>query len=318
MNSIAFGPVPSRRLGRSIGINTIPPEIKICSFSCVYCQLGRECRMSKERREFYSPEEVYRDVKQKMEAVKAKNERVDYLTIVPDGEPTLDIHLNEIRSALQEFGVPLAIITNATLLTNDDVFRELLAFDLVSLKLDAAIESVWHKVDRPVKGLNFEEHLKAMKRFAEVYQGKLITESMLIKDFNTAREDLSILAQELKTLKPFKAYISVPTRPTAIPEAMPATEEQLNMAYNLFIDAGLKTELLTGYEGNEFSSTGDPRNDILAITAVHPMREDALIKFLKDNNEKYALIEKMLQNDELYLSDFDGMRYFSRRLKSIG
>jgi len=99
-----FGPVPSRRLGRSLGINNIPP--KICSYSCVYCQLGRTLRMEIERRAFYEPEELIRAVRERVEELREGGERIDYLTFVPDGEPTLDSNLGEEIAALKDLGIP--------------------------------------------------------------------------------------------------------------------------------------------------------------------------------------------------------------------
>jgi len=113
--NIAFGPVPSRRLGRSLGINNIPP--KTCSYSCVYCQLGKTSNMLVKRQSFYKPEDVLREVKRKVHEASLRDERIDYLTFVPDGEPTLDINIGEEISLLKRIGIPIAVITNASLLT---------------------------------------------------------------------------------------------------------------------------------------------------------------------------------------------------------
>lgn len=317
MEQITFGPVPSRRLGRSIGINNIPPEIKICSFSCVYCQLGKVCRMSNQTHTFFSPEQIEKAVAAKLDSVRKNNQEVDFLTIVPDGEPTLDENLGESVQRLKKFNLPLAIITNGTLLNRKETIEVLNQLDLVSVKVDAASEKIWRMVDRPVKGLDFEGHFYAIEQFATQYKGKLITESMLIRDMNTAKHELHKMADYLKKLKPHKAYISVPTRPTAIKGALPPTQAQLNLAYQVYSDAGLKAELLTGYEGNEFSSSGNLHDDILAITAVHPMREDAVKTFLRQNNGAYSIVEEMIKNDELYCSEFEGKKYYTRKLKKI-
>ena len=109
----AFGPVPSRRLGRSLGINNIPP--KVCTYSCIYCQLGRTVRMQSERGAFYAPEEVVRGVEEQVVKAREKNERIDYLTFVPDGEPTLDINLGREMELLRPRGIKIAVISNASL-----------------------------------------------------------------------------------------------------------------------------------------------------------------------------------------------------------
>jgi len=107
---LTFGPVPSRRLGQSLGINNIPP--KICSYSCVYCQVGRTLHMQAERKAFYKPEEILKAVERKVKDAKNKGEGIDYLTFVPDGEPTLDINLGKEIELLKQLGIKIAVITN--------------------------------------------------------------------------------------------------------------------------------------------------------------------------------------------------------------
>ena len=111
---IAFGPVPSRRLGRSLGINNIPP--KHCSYSCVYCQVGRTEALSHERRQFYPPEQIVAEVTRRVAELRATNQPVDYLTFVADGEPTLDQHLGSLITQLRPLDVKIAVITNASLI----------------------------------------------------------------------------------------------------------------------------------------------------------------------------------------------------------
>jgi len=112
--SIVYGPVPSRRLGRSLGINNIPP--KVCSYSCVYCQLGRTLKLAAEPKSFYRPARIAEQVRAKLERAGEKGEAVDYATFVPDGEPTLDAGLGREIEMVKALGVKVAVITNASLL----------------------------------------------------------------------------------------------------------------------------------------------------------------------------------------------------------
>jgi wyosine [tRNA(Phe)-imidazoG37] synthetase (radical SAM superfamily) len=107
---IVFGPVPSRRLGRSVGINNIPP--KICSYACVYCQLGRTLKMQIERKAYYNVEDITKEVREKVEELKERGEKIDYLTFVSDGEPTLDVNIGNEIEALRPLGFKIAVITN--------------------------------------------------------------------------------------------------------------------------------------------------------------------------------------------------------------
>jgi wyosine [tRNA(Phe)-imidazoG37] synthetase (radical SAM superfamily) len=116
---LTFGPVPSRRLGRSLGINNIPP--KSCTYSCVYCQVGPTPRTEVLPRAFYAPTQIVQEVKAHLARLRERGERVDYLTFVPDGEPTLDSRLGETIDRLRPLGIPIAVISNGSLLSREDV-----------------------------------------------------------------------------------------------------------------------------------------------------------------------------------------------------
>ena len=145
MAEIVFGPVPSRRLGRSLGINNIPPP-KRCSYSCIYCQLGATKTLTVERSRFYDTEILRKALNEKLTEI--NEDEFDYITFVPDGEPTLDESLGEHVKAIRELSdKPIAILTNSTLISNEDVREDLMEFDLVSIKLDASSEKVWKRIN---------------------------------------------------------------------------------------------------------------------------------------------------------------------------
>lgn len=312
-----FGPVPSRRLGRSIGVNNVPP--KQCTYSCIYCQLGRAIIMSTERKAFYAPEELISSVQERIEAMLNQGEKIDYLTIVPDGEPTLDIHLGKLIKGLKETGIPTAMITNSSLLGDQELHRELMELDWISLKVDAITETVWKKIDRPHKNIDHQAILKGMQQFAAEFSKKtgsfLAAESMLIQDFNTDTEELTRMAEFIASLKPDSSYIAVPTRPPAETWAEAAGEEAITRAYSIFSRLIPKVEHLIGYEGNEFSSTGDSREDLLSITAVHPMRDDAVAALLKKNNSSQDVVDELLKSKQLLANSYHGHTYYVRRFK---
>ncbi|HDO19843.1 MAG TPA: radical SAM protein, partial [Thermoplasmatales archaeon] len=156
MGSIAFGPVPSRRLGISLGINNIPP--KTCSYSCVYCQLGITTDLRISRSEFYEPSSIVEEVKKRLKFFKGK--KIDYITFVPDGEPTLDINLDKEIEEIKKLGIKVAIITNSSLIWREDVRKTLKKFDLVSVKIDAVDEKIWKKLNRPHPELDIEDILQ--------------------------------------------------------------------------------------------------------------------------------------------------------------
>ncbi|NJE00104.1 radical SAM protein [Thermococcus sp. LS1] len=311
---IAFGPVPSRRLGKSLGVNNIPD--KVCSYACVYCQIGRTLRMEVERRAFYEPEFIFEEVRKKVEAAEELGERIDYITFVPDGEPTLDANLGKEIELLKELGIPLAILTNSSLIWRDDVREELLSFDFVSLKLDAVSESLWRRIDRPHKSLSLEKILDGMLEFAADFTGKLVIESMLVNvDYG---DEFKRIAEFLEELDPDKAYIAIPTRPPAESWVKPPSEETINDAFQAF--AGVlgenRVEYLIGYEGNAFAFSGNVEEDILSITAVHPMREEAVRELLRKAHADWSVVEKLLRRGLLIELDYNGEKFYMRALES--
>ncbi len=308
-----FGPIPSRRLGKSLGVNNIP--YKICTYSCIYCQIGKAIKMQDERQEFYKPDELLKEVKTILYNLKDKSEYPDYITLVPDGEPTLDIHLGELIEKLKTTEIPVAVITNASLINLVDVQNELLKADYVSLKIDTVNEVTWRKIDKPYKSLNLDDILNGICSFRDNFKGKLVTETMLIKGLNDNLDELIETADFIKTINPDIAYLAIPTRPPAFKKAIPVEESKINEAYQIFSDRFSSVEFLTGYEGNAFSSTGDPKEDILSITAVHPMREDAIKELLKKNNAPFSLVYELIENDLIRRINFDNKNYYIRKFK---
>ncbi len=313
---IAFGPVPSRRLGRSLGINNIPP--KICTYACVYCQLGRTLKMQVERQAFYEPEEVIGVVRDKVISALDQDEAIDYLTFVPDGEPTLDLNLGVEISALRELGIRIAVISNASLIWREDVRAELMTADWVSLKVDAVRIPTWRQVDRPHGSLSLDAILEGIRTFAGDFKGDFVTETMLVDGVNDNEDDLVELAEFLGEIQPAIAYLSIPTRPPAEDWVRAADEGSINLAYQLVGKRVDHVELLLGYEGNAFSSTGDAEEDILSITAVHPMREDALRHLLKEAGSSWDLVAKLIQQDKLVELQHLGKSFYLRRIHPQG
>ena len=310
--NIAFGPVPSRRLGRSLGINNIPP--KICTYACVYCQLGPTLMMSVNRQAFYKQEKVIRAVQDKVAKARVSDEAIDYLTFVPDGEPTLDLNLAAEISALSELDIPIAVISNASLIWRDDVRDDLMGADWVSLKVDAVREPTWHQINRPHGELNLHNVLGGISDFARVFEGDLATETMLVKGVNDDEANLHETARFLGEIKPKVAYIAIPTRPPAEGWVLPAQEEQIHQAYHLFKQQIDQVELLLGYEGNAFASTGDTEQDLLSITAVHPMREDAVEQLLTKTGANWALVEGLIEQGKLVELSYSGRHFYLRQI----
>jgi len=308
-----FGPVPSRRLGRSVGINNIPP--KVCTYSCVYCQLGSTLKMTMERKVFFQPEEILKEVEEKVSEVKKFDETIDYLTFVPDGEPTLDLNLGTKISLLkQEFDIKIAIITNSSLIWRDDVKEELTNADLVSFKIDAVTKNTWKRINRPYGKLELDKIIEGILEFSENYQGKLITEVMLVRGINDNKDCLNDIADYIAQINLDTAYIAIPTRPPAENWVKSPDEEHINLAYQIFNKKVKNAEYLISYEGNVFSFTGDVENNILSITSVHPMRKDALEEFLNKANSDWGVVKKLIAQKEVVELVYEGKTFYMRNL----
>lgn len=314
-SSIVYGPVPSRRLGRSLGINNIPP--KICSYSCVYCQLGETLKIEVEPRSFYRTTKIAEQAKTKLERAREKGEPVDYVTFVPDGEPSLDADLGKEIAEVKTLGVRLAIITNGSLLWQEDVRQNLLKADWVSLKVDAVSEETWRRVNRPHKSLKLEPTLQGMLKFARTFNGELATETMLIKGINDDLGEIKRIAEFIAALKPARAYVAIPTRPPA-ERVEPASEESINAAYQIFTESLDWVEYLIGYEGNAFAFTGDIVEDLLSITSVHPMREEAVARLLRKADAGWGIIEGLIEDGKLTEVEYQGKRFYIRKLPRCG
>jgi wyosine [tRNA(Phe)-imidazoG37] synthetase (radical SAM superfamily) len=312
---IAFGPVPSRRLGKSLGINNIPA--KICSYSCVYCQLGRTIKVKVERRGFHNPKEVFVKVNEKINQAKAREEEIDYLTFVPDGEPTLDANLGKEIDFLRRAKIPIAVITNASLLWREDVRTDLLEADLVSLKVDAISENLWRRVDRPHGALKINQILEAIVDFSKEFKGTIFTETMLI-DLINYTDEFEKIANFLAEVRPNKAYVAVPTRPPAEDWVRPARETFVNEAFQVFAKKlePSRVEWLMGYEGNAFAFTGNVEEDLLSIMSVHPMREEGIKELLRKANSDWLTVKRLLNEGKIIELEYQDHIYYMRKIPS--
>jgi len=308
---LTFGPIPSRRLGRSLGINNIPP--KICTYSCVYCQIGKTSNMEIQPQVFYSPSQIFNEVQKKVEKSREKGESIDYLTFVPDGEPTLDTNLGQEIKLIKSLGIKIAVITNASLMDQEQVRENLNEADLVSLKVDSVEQEIWRKVDHPHRSLCLKSILEGMLKFSESFRGKIITETMLIRNINDDSQYIKKVANFLAQLKPSKSYLSLPIRPPADSRVQSPSEEVVNRSYNLFKEKIKQVECLIGYEGNAFAFTGEVEEDILSITSVHPMREEALKDFLERAKSDWSIVERLIEQGKLVESEYEEHKFYIRK-----
>ncbi len=313
MYKYVFGPVPSRRLGRSLGVNNIP--YKHCTYSCVYCQVGRTSNLTIRRRSFYAPKDIVAEVKARIREVGEDN--IDYVSIVPDGEPTLDINLGTlIRILKREVHAPIAVFTNASLLHLEVVRADLSEADLVSVKVDAVDVNTWRAVNRPCLGLRLNDVLNGIRDFSREFKGTLITETMLVKGVNDSRSALERIASFLSEVNALTNYIMIPTRPPAETWATPPSLGKILMAYDIFkakLGEG-KVKYINYLEGADFIFRKNVKEEILAVLRVHSIAVELAREFLKRLNlDPEEVIGELLRSGAVELRTYMGRDYLVRR-----
>jgi len=307
---IAFGPVRSRRLGWSLGINNVPP--KTCTYSCVYCQVGATDQARLEREEFFEPGAIVEAVSESLAACQAAGQPVDYATFVPDGEPTLDLGLGEAIRDISALGVKVAVLTNGSLLWRDEVRAELAPADWVSLKVDTVDEAIWRRLNRPIGNLRLETVLDGMRRFAAEYGGELVTETMLVAGLNDEQAAIERTAAFVSTLEPLRAYVAIPTRPPAERWVQVPTIEAVRHAAEIFRSFEVPTSCLVeeiDESQTPFAVSADPREGLLGIVAVHPMTESAVRDYLARAGADWSVAQALLDVGRMVRVEHDGRTY---------
>jgi len=222
---IIYGPVPSWRLGRSLGIDLICSENKICSFDCVYCQLGHTKRKTTKRKVFVSIEKVEKELKNALEKVE-----FNVITFSGTGEPTLAKNLPEAVKTIRKLAdIPIAILTNSFLLSDNFMRDELMLVDIVVAKLDAPNKELFQKINNPVKGINFDKVVQGIKWFREGFDGKLSLQMMFIEENKEYAEEMAGIA---RFLNPDEVQINTPLRPCPVKPLTPMEIENIEKHFN--------------------------------------------------------------------------------------
>jgi wyosine [tRNA(Phe)-imidazoG37] synthetase (radical SAM superfamily) len=303
-----FGPVPSRRLGRSLGIDPIP--LKTCNWNCVYCQLGRTSPLTKERREYTPSQEIIDEVQHALDAHLPG--QIDWLTFVGSGEPTLHSGLGWlIRQVKARTDIPVAVITNGSLLNNQEVREEISLADAVLPSLDAGSTWLYLRINRPSPRFGFDQLLEGLGRFRQVYSGQLWVEVMLIKGLNDSEKTLLEIAHVLEEIHPDQVHINLPTRPPAEAWVKPPDIEGLKRAAAIL--GNMAKVLLPS--GGDFDLSGytDVTEAILSIITRHPMREEelrrALVKYKPGKME--AALASLINSGHAQIVERNGTRFWS-------
>lgn len=273
--SFVYGPVPSRRLGQSLGIDPIP--FKTCNWNCVYCQLGRSTPMTNERRDYFPPAKIVRQVKVSIESHHPGE--IDWITFAGSGEPTLHASLGLMIEQIKDLTtLPVAVITNGSLLYLPEVRKELSMADAVLPSLDAGNEILYRKINRPWPEITFERLVTGLTAFRGEYRGKLWIEVMLIKDLNDTEAALKDLAKVIKGIGPDEVHLNLPIRPPGESWVKSTDSDGLNRAKTILGDVA---KIVLPADGEFDLSTYDNLVDaVIGVITRHPMLEEELIATL--------------------------------------
>lgn len=221
--SFTYGPVPSRRLGMSLGVDIVPP--KICTLDCVYCQLGRTTKSSITREDFVDIDAVLAEIKAKLET----GLKADYITLGGSGEPTLNSRLGDLIDGIRKLtDIPVAVLTNGTLFHRQDVRSECAKADMVAPSLDAGDEATFEAVNRPNRDITIEKLVSGLEQFRKEYSGQIWLEVFLIAGVNTDAEQINLIKGLIERIRPDRVHLNTAVRPPAEPNVRAVPREVLD------------------------------------------------------------------------------------------
>ena len=301
MSRYVFGPVPSRRLGRSLGVDLVP--FKTCSYDCIYCQLGRTTCKTIDRKEWVPLADVVDELQ------KSLSSEPDYITLSGSGEPTLHSQVGELIARIKRItDVPVAVLTNGSLLWRDDVRQLLLGADLVIPSLDAGDATMFRLVNRPHEGISFEQMLAGLIGFRRQFRGRYWLEVFVLGAYTAIPAELSKLAKCVSRIHPDRVQLNTVTRPPAEKHAVGVSPERLAELSSFFQPpAEVIADFRDVHREAEFVAG---REEILAMLRRRPcsvediagglgMHRNEVVKYIEELNAE-NLLDQSLIGDRLY------------------
>jgi wyosine [tRNA(Phe)-imidazoG37] synthetase (radical SAM superfamily) len=288
-----YGPVPSRRLGYSLGVDILP--YKTCSLDCVYCQLGSTGRTTCRRRAYFSVREVLAQVREAL----AANPKLDHVAFSGSGEPTLNANLGRLIRAVKKMTrVPVAVLTNGTLLTRRNVRRELAAADVVLPSLDAATAALFRRINRPHRSLGAARIVEGLARFRKEFRGQLWLEVMLVKGVNDTPAHVRALKKAIAAISPDRVQLNTVVRPPAETSARPLNARQLEKIRRAL---GERAEVVAAFDENRRPrGRGDIRQAIAAIVRRRPVTaEDISASLGRHRDEVLKALGRLLETGKI-------------------
>lgn len=312
-----YGPVPSRRLGLSLGVDLVP--FKVCCYDCLYCQVGRTTDHTITRRDFIDPEQVAQEVEQALHG----SVLPDCITLSGSGEPTLHSRLDEVAARLRGVTqLPLVLLTNGGLLWDDKVAEAAGRFDVVAPTLTSLEAPIFAKVNRPHPQIDHARMWQGLRDFCRSFSGQIRLEVMLVRGANDAPAALRALAAAVASLGTVQVDLNTVVRPPAYPEAGPLTVEELEAARELFMREGCRAAVVADPPRRSTEGTAPvalTRSRVLETVSRRPCTLDDLATALGlASSVVQAAVEAALAADELEAEERNGRRYFRQKKGRAG
>jgi len=301
-----FGPVPSRRLGFSLGVDVIP--FKTCSLDCVYCQLGKTTNKTVKRKEYIAADSILREIEKAI--INKKNQKIDYITFSGSGEPTLNIRIGDIIEKIKKITpIPVAVLTNGTLLYSPRLQEELQHADLIIPSLDAPDEETFKKINRPYPSLTLDKVIGGLQSFSQKFKGKIWLEIMLVKKINDSPEQIEKMAQIINEIKLDKIQLNTPVRPPAEEFAHPVSLSFLKKAQSIL---GERCEIIPGFKKfQQRLYRKDIEETILTIVKRRPVTLNDLSRSLGiHQNEAIKYIQALQEKNLINFRTYSKKRYY--------
>lgn len=267
-----YGPVPSRRLGRSLGIDLVPH--KICTYDCIYCQIGKTTDKNLVRKEYVPAGEILEEVRR---FLKEESSAIDHLSLSGSGEPTLNSRIGSIIEGIKTItSIPVAVITNGSLLYEEGVRQDLLRADIVLPSLDAVSPEVFNKVNRPLSGFSVEKVIEGLVEFRKVYKGQIWLEVLFCKGINDSKEELLRMKKAIDRIQPDLIHLNTVVRPPSEKWVVPLDQKEMERIKTFF---GVKASIISEFDRHPSSILErDIKEEILKILRRRPLSLSDLSK----------------------------------------
>ena len=299
-----FGPVPSRRLGFSLGVDLTGR--KLCSLDCVYCQLGPTPHKTVARRQYVPITDIVTELKRTLR----NGRRIDFITLSGSGEPTLNSQIGPLIKAIKKITkIPVAVLTNGTLLTNPRVFQALLNADMVAPSLDAVSQAVFRKVNRPHESLKAAQIIKALVDFRQKFTGQIWLEILFVKGVNDSAAEVARFVRQVERIKPDKVHLNTVVRPPAEVAAKPVSKAFLNRIAKRFSPPA--ECIAESHHGRQTKGTRVTAEQIVRMAKRRPVTlEDICNSLGLHPNQALKIIERLLSSRRLSSRIFREKRYY--------